>query len=94
MFAALAKNPAGGEIGPVAGRPDGTSDPLEAYVRESCVACHNATRKDGEVDLSGAISTDLWRRAAREMAKGTMPRRGRKAPPDLIDAALDRAFER
>jgi cytochrome c553 len=88
-IAALARSSANaGELGPTTQR-----SPLDAYVAQSCVGCHSAQRKDGDVDLSGKIDKELWRRAAKEMAKGTMPKRGAKPSAPLVEAALERAFE-
>lgn len=58
-----------------------------------CVKCHNAKRKEGDVDLSGAIPTELRLKCVKEIVGGRMPKGGAKFSPEETELTFDWAHE-
>src|SRR5690242_2850812 len=75
---------------PAAEAPD-----VFAFLDKSCVACHNAKLKSGDVDLKALQSTktfeenrDTWEKVLEKLETGKMPPPGIPQPPAAATAAV------
>jgi cytochrome c551/c552 len=76
------------------------SSEVFAFVQKSCVACHNATVKSGDVDLK-ALQTaktfdadrEIWEKVVEKLKTGQMPPPGAARPPAATTTAITRWLE-
>src|SRR5579864_6129345 len=66
-----------------------------AFLDKSCVACHNAKLKSGDVDLKALQSTktfeenrDAWEKVLEKLQTGKMPPPGTPRPPEATTTAV------
>src|ERR1700724_3849866 len=66
-----------------------------AFVEKSCVGCHNATVKSGDVDLKAletektfAEDREIWEKVVEKLQTGKMPPPGTPRPPVATTAAV------
>jgi hypothetical protein len=66
-----------------------------AFVQKSCVGCHNATVKSGDVDLKAlqtektfAEDREIWEKVVEKLETGKMPPPGTPRPPVATTAAI------
>jgi hypothetical protein len=71
-----------------------------AYVKKNCVACHNATMANGDVNLAAFDSAkafdesrDIWERVASKVKLGEMPPPAMKKPPAADSLAFSAFLE-
>lgn len=88
LIAALASGVSPAESDAMAG-----AQQVRTLIDQRCVSCHNAQRKDGDVDLSGAISTELRLKCVKEIVGQRMPKRGQKFSPEETELTFDWAHE-
>src|SRR5216684_1363992 len=81
--------------------PLGAASPeVLAFVQKSCVACHNAKVKSGDLDL-GALQTDktfdadreTWEKVVEKLKTGQMPPSATPQPPATTTASVIRWLE-
>src|SRR5712692_5124109 len=66
-----------------------------AFVQKSCVACHNAKVKSGDVDLQALQNAktfeenrETWEKVVEKLKTGKMPPPGSQRPPEATAAAV------
>src|ERR1043166_7019709 len=76
------------------------SNEIFEFVQKSCVACHNATVKSGNVDLKSLQSArtfeedrESWERVVEKLKTGQMPPPGAARPPEATVASVTRWLE-
>ena len=80
-----------------AARPAPATD--AAFLKQYCVACHNARARAGNLALDGAdpsrVDADvaMWEQVARKLRTGMMPPDGAAKPPAAVRAAFTTALE-
>ena len=72
------------------GAPDGFETIVKPFVKQNCVACHNAKTLSGDLDLDRFLSLtgpaalkerERWEKVIARLKSGTMPPKGIPNPP-------------
>ncbi len=63
--------------------------PAVAILAKNCLSCHNATKKEGKLDLTVALSERQLRKVATMTYRGDMPPGGKGLPDDAVGQIQD-----